>query len=570
MRELTDDYRLWDEFLKEWPIERLATMTLEQYTASGTQGTFTHWLEQKLTNLGSIWGGSAFKFGVYSRGEFKDKSGESGRRYNERYGWYARLGDSPARAFEKVREAIVEIAWAARRGETHRVDAIGVLGEKTCWKIAFLYQDRDRPTIVNVYKRPALVHYLKGEHATEPMDRLQRAVLARKREADGILEFGRDVWLKWASLSANSPGKDNSTEQTASDDSEGPPTEAQRQAMRTSQVPVNRIYFGPPGTGKTYQVLEIMAELSSDAESGMSDNPNFELVTFHQSYGYEEFVEGLRPVLRRHNEGEAGGDVAYEIRDGVFKGLCDRARKEPERRFAIFIDEINRGNVSKIFGELITLIEPDKRYRGDDNPGLSVTLPYSQTKFSVPANVEIYGTMNTADRSLTALDTALRRRFEFVECPPDTRLAGPLSDPKFVDVVNTPLGIDIRQMLETMNRRIEVLFDRDHRIGHAYFLGLKDAAEPMNALAEVFKKRIVPLLQEYFFDDWQKIRLVLGDNQKPRELQFVRTANATSAHLFGNDDEWGSRANREIYELNAEAFRDFRAYRGIYEPVAVK
>ncbi|MBR4736215.1 MAG: AAA family ATPase, partial [Rhodocyclaceae bacterium] len=195
---------------------------------------------------------------------------------------------------------------------------------------------------------------------------------------------------------------------------------------------VNRIYYGPPGTGKTYTLMQLLKEEYGYEEDG-EETPRYRFVTFHQSYGYEEFVEGLRPVL--HDEGNAG-EVRYEIRAGVFKELCERAREEPEQRFAMVIDEINRGNISKIFGELITLIEPDKR-EGAEN-AVTVTLPYSGDKFSVPANVDIIGTMNTADRSLALLDTALRRRFDFVELLPDASTLAQVRDANGV--------IDVPQM----------------------------------------------------------------------------------------------------------------------------
>lgn len=180
--------------------------------------------------------------------------------------------------------------------------------------------------------------------------------------------------------------------------------------------PINRIFYGPPGTGKTH-VLESgsLPHMQAYLELAPDNEPCLTMVTFHQSFGYEEFVEGLRPE-------PLNGQVQYRVHAGIFRRLCERAEQYPDRRFALFIDEINRGNVSKIFGELITLIEPSKRqpFNPDGTPDTSrpathVRLPYSGAPFGVPVNVDLYGTMNTADRSLAHLDTALRRRFEFVE-----------------------------------------------------------------------------------------------------------------------------------------------------------
>ncbi|MEZ2309890.1 McrB family protein [Paraburkholderia sp. RCC_158] len=213
----------------------------------------------------------------------------------------------------------------------------------------------------------------------------------------------------------------------------------------------------------------------------------YSFVTFHQSYGYEEFVEGLRPVLNGDAE---TGEIQYEIRAGVFKDLCRRARSAPDQRFAMVIDEINRGNISKIFGELITLIEPDKR-EGAEN-AVSVTLPYSGDSFSVPANVDIIGTMNTADRSLALLDTALRRRFEFVPVMPDAR-DEPSAPLHGLRVTAGEHVIDIPRMLAAINQRVEALYDRDHCIGHAYFTALAqvpDGDERLVALQQVFSNRI--------------------------------------------------------------------------------
>ncbi len=205
-------------------------------------------------------------------------------------------------------------------------------------------------------------------------------------------------------------------------------------------------------------------------------------VTFHQSYGYEDFIEGLKPEV-------VDGNISYRVASGVFKSFCEQARYE-SGNCVFIIDEINRGNVSKIFGELITLIEDDKR---DE---LRVTLPYSHEEFSVPKNVYLLGTMNTADRSIALLDSALRRRFNFVEMMPRPELLRENVD-----------GLNLQKVLATLNARIEKLLDREHTIGHAYLIKCKSIAD----VAAAFRHKIIPLLQEYFFDDYARIQEVLGD-----------------------------------------------------------
>ncbi len=300
-------------------------------------------------------------------------------------------------------------------------------------------------------------------------------------------------------------------------------------------------------------------------EAKTSHMERFSFVTFHQSYSYEDFVEGLRPVID-HEQGD--GEVRYEIRDGAFKKLCERARLSPDDRFAMVIDEINRGNVSKIFGELITLIEPDKRESCAN--AVAVTLPYSGKSFSVPANVDIIGSMNTADRSLALLDTALRRRFEFVAVMPETSdTQGPLAGMR---IRSGDKEIHIPYMLATINARIEALYDRDHTIGHAYFRSLQPAIaaekEPFTELVRIFRNRILPLLEEYFFDDWNKIRLILADNQKPAHLQFVQEINGSGTdlrRLFGPNHDLNEHSESRRFNLNERAFGDPDAYIGIYE-----
>ena len=335
---------------------------------------------------------------------------------------------------------------------------------------------------------------------------------------------------------------------------------------KSDKPPKNVIYYGPPGTGKTFDLQALLEKEYTDAEYG----ERYEFVTFHQSYGYEEFVEGLRPVITKRGKKRAAdteaaatsdGEVRYEIKPGAFLRLCDRARKNPSRQYAMVIDEINRGNISKIFGELITLVEVDKR-EGAKYP-VSVTLPYSAESFSVPSNVDVIGTMNTADRSLALVDTALRRRFEFVESmPKPSVLAGAI-------VTHNGVDIYIEQLLIMLNKRIEALYDRDHTVGHAYFTRIKDLKDEdrFGELKTVFRNKIIPLLEEYFFEDWQKIRLVLGDNQKPKqEHQFVHEIGREEdlLALFGREHELDQYAIRSRYQLNAAALDEPDAYVGIY------
>jgi 5-methylcytosine-specific restriction protein B len=262
------------------------------------------------------------------------------------------------------------------------------------------------------------------------------------------------------------------------------------------------------------------------------------------------------------------GEIGYEIPPGVFKELCRKARLTPDQRFAMVIDEINRGNISKIFGELITLIEPDKREGAEH--AISVTLPYSKETFSVPPNVDILGTMNTADRSLALLDTALRRRFDFVPVMPDTRdeTGAPLYDLRVT--VNGQI-IDIPRLLEAINERVEALYDRDHTIGHAYFTRLRnmpDGDDRFVALAQIFRHRILPLLEEYFFEDWQKIRLVLADNQKPEPARFVTESvdhEEDLSRLFGDDHGLDIYATKRRYAVQVSAFSNPDAYIMVYQ-----
>ena len=716
MSDFSTYYAQWDEFLAVWPRSRLADMTLDEYNLAGSKDSFTYWIEARLDDLGSIWGGSAFKFGVFSRKDTEAKESDAQRSYSATHGWYSSLGATAQEAFEQVRGFVVKVADWAAQGDLASIDAFAHLGEAFKWKIAFHYQNRQHPTIVATFTRPPLAAFT-GESSSLSMGELQQAAVARRPEEVGILEFGRQIWEEWSKKNLSvwklSHGKNDFSVQEwqeyldnklaviyhdtgkgqgdafqkapvgtlfylchgnerlplvgqfispvepcgehdgwiqrryrvlkeciktggyqgaqkgwtpnyrstfwqvpkssladfensllkpffgidlaelatlAGEPTEELPAENRSQPLsvaplKRSQKPdcFNHIYYGPPGTGKTYTLMRL---LEQSYQPQIADLPNpdwiapedtfkdgeyvrcYSFITFHQSYGYEEFVEGLRPVLN----GEQSADVAYEIRPGVFKELCRKARQAPDQRFAMVIDEINRGNISKIFGELITLIEPDKRDPLDGStPPLEITLAYSGEKFSVPANVDIIGTMNTADRSLALLDTALRRRFQFIPLLPDT---GAKPGSALVGLVVTKDGkaIDVRAMLECINERIEVLYDRDHCIGHAYFTALKtlpDDGTSFAALAKTFQHCIIPLLEEYFFEDWHKIRLVLGDNQKrDSSTQFITESDGEEQDLtalFGDDHGLNSYATRRRFRLQAEAFDEPDAWIQIYQ-----
>ena len=255
---------------------------------------------------------------------------------------------------------------------------------------------------------------------------------------------------------------------------------------------------------EAFEILEKSKNFVPDTNKSIK---NYEFITFHQSFSYEDFIEGIKPKLD-----DSDKDVSFEIKDGVFKKLCLKAEADSANDYAIFIDEINRGNVSAIFGELITLIENDKRIGGANE--IKVRLPYSKSEFGVPSNLFIIGTMNTADRSVEALDTALRRRFSFTEIMPDSTLLNKIE-------FN---GFTLDEVLETINERIEVLLDRDHTIGHSYFLKLESG--DVEGLKSVFANNIIPLLQEYFYHDYEKIALILGEGFiKIKENKTVKFAN---------------------------------------------
>lgn len=249
----------------------------------------------------------------------------------------------------------------------------------------------------------------------------------------------------------------------------------------------------------------------------------------------------------------------YELRThainyGKLEGLLAPSKKTLKPQpYVLIIDEINRGNISRIFGELITLLEESKRKGRAES--LDIILPYSKKTFSVPDNLYVIGTMNTADKSLAQLDLALRRRFDFIEKAPQPDLL------KGLNIHN----VDIGKMLEVINERIEVLLDAEHQIGHSYFIPLKESMtdnEREELLADIFKNKILPLLREYFFDDWSRISLVLNDQSKPKEYRFLSSGGKRSLRdLFGSSESEIIQDRRSY--INQDAFMAPEAYQGI-------
>jgi len=258
----------------------------------------------------------------------------------------------------------------------------------------------------------------------------------------------------------------------------------------------NIILYGVPGVGKTYSHKKLIdmieskehsdndifssleKHISSDFYDTAKGEDRVKFITFHQSFGYEDFIEGFRP--------DEDGNIT--LQDGIFKTFCDEAKENKEKNYYFVIDEINRGNISKIFGELITLVEPSKRLT------LHVALPYSKKEFSIPSNLYIIGTMNSTDKSIALIDIALRRRFAFLKMEPN---------PEIVD------NDEAKDMMKKLNEKITEILSEDYRIGHSYFMDIKNKED----LTFTCKYKIEPLLEEYFYGD-DRVKEVLKIMEK--------------------------------------------------------
>ncbi len=365
------------------------------------------------------------------------------------------------------------------------------------------------------------VEWLSLEEWRQPDFEGRLTTVWRMKKDVNLLEAERHIFGKTPIMTIPKPGMPSSTPTVIVSKSfmlprlTGIPARIQGILERKGQV----ILYGPPGTGKTYWAEVTASELAART----SFNTTFDQLTseqltallgddrtsrgkvricsFHPAYGYEDFLEGFRPE-------PVNGQMQFVPRDGIFKQLCQDALASPGEKFYLIIDEINRGDIPRIFGELLTVLEKDKR-------GKSILLPLTNTPFKVPDNVYLIGTMNTADRSIALLDTALRRRFGFIEVMPD-------SDPlKHAAVGGIPLGL----WFEALNQRIREHVGRDARnlqIGHAYFLEKEQPITDPATFARVIQDDILPLLEEYCYEDYAKLEKILGPGLVDARNQSIR------------------------------------------------
>lgn len=256
----------------------------------------------------------------------------------------------------------------------------------------------------------------------------------------------------------------------------------------------------------------------------------FSFVSFHQAYGYEEFVEGIRPHIADN------GQMSYRIESGAFLRLCQQAKQDPSHRYAMLIDEINRANVARVFGELMSLIEPSKRAGQTDS--LSVNLAYSRQPFSVPSNVDIYASMNSQDHSLAPLDMAFRRRFEFIECQPQPQLLG--------KVMANGIEIDLAKLLTALNERILQNLAKDSQIGHSFLWGI----DSLQALSAAFSHSIIPQVAQACQHHGQVLQAIFGQ-------RFIR--------LVDNKKATGFMAQQAGFDINTQALDEPNSYLAIYQ-----
>lgn len=655
-------------FIKAFPADSLAKISLDQYClGKGTNDSFCWWIEVGLKNVMGYFGvGNAAQNILYFR--------QDGSLYKNSH--LADLSDLKALRYTlKIQSVIANakpaegLLWIDDDQEIYEradVEPRVAVGPGRKLRLLSCYHSN---AIIPISSTRHIGHFLKVFGLSNKEIPKDKAPVARmfklieiyklaKKQVPNLSTYGFMTALYDPKLGISPKASEEDTELEDGFMEDYEPV---------SKVSLNTILYGPPGTGKTHntinEALHVLEPALIDDKETTRENllaafnrykaaGQIVFCTFHQSFSYEDFVEGLRALT-------VNGVINYAVEAGIFKSLCERARQgttatedpfsdalvklkkmceeaedrlvletktgkkfeieyeggatfklypestknknsnyvanidhvrklyftadksntyntsyveglltflkkkcglpdlpnvekseNQQRKYVLIIDEINRGNISKIFGDLISLIEPTKR--SGQPEALSVMLPYSKEEFSVPSNVYLIGTMNTADRSLAGLDIALRRRFTFTEMPPQY---DELSQKTVVD-------INIGQLLQVMNERIEVLLDRDHCLGHAYFIGLKNK-DTLENLSSIFKLQILPLLQEYFFEDWERIAWVLNDQNKSSDHAFITKNSVIVRSLFGDKGPDNLQNENIRWSINPDAFSKIESYRQI-------
>lgn len=480
-----DKNELLKEFLKKWPIDKLEKMTLEEYT-NHNNNSFTYWLEYITKPLGSIRGGGAQKFGIYAANNARNDNTCIG---NNDYAWCKKYGDSQEKAFIEVRDKVLSIATCARENKWEDIDKIE-FGEATKWKIAFLYSDKKLIPFFN--KKDWLIPIAErlgfaGDAKKEKVSKLNIFILSKKETNQDLFDFYNELVNIYHK--EIEPTLKNKTTNEAIKTEEVEKNEdinflndvyISNGDIKTIKALLERkkniILQGAPGVGKTFAAKRIAYSMI-----GKKDENLIKIVQFHQNYSYEDFVEGYKP-----NE-----NGSFKLKNGVFKKFCNRAEQDDKNKYFFIIDEINRGNLSKIFGELLMLIE-------DTHRGETINLAYSGEKFCVPENVYIIGMMNTADRSLAMIDYALRRRFSFFEMQPA------FENEKFIKMIKGENLKKVVEKIKGLNNTIckDASLGKGFCIGHSYFCNLTDDNE--ETLKNIINYEIAPMLKEYWFDDINK------------------------------------------------------------------
>ena len=546
------------KFVKRFPLDKLLDIPIEEYIVLKANypetynDTFTYWLERKEEIGGAIGGGNSSKFYIYM-----DTSGKycigygSKKRYIE--------GDELKYEYHELISKIVKSIEFAKEDNIEEIKELNPpLWNMVLLKILSIYMP---DKFIDIYSSAVLVPL--AEILNLDTDKSPENIIAINYLATKKLK-AMDEFKKWEMFKLS-----NFVWETISKDTRSISNEIDE----LNEDNKNFILYGPPGTGKTYNVINKALEIidpegySEIAEENnretilnkykeLVDKGQIDFCTFHQSYGYEEFIEGLKSdgkgnfvtedgILKRiaYNAAYEGLKDEYKEDEGSYDDKKvkvnnyinkERAFKEA-KKFVLIIDEINRGNISKIFGELITLLEEDKRI-GTSNQ-IVANLPYTKEKFSLPNNLYIIGTMNTSDKSIAQIDIALRRRFIFEEMMPD------------YDVLDEIDGIELDKLLIEINERIEFLLDRDHLIGHAYFVNCNSYLDIINVVIN----KIIPLLQEYFYGDNERVGMILGGiGLSKNDKSIVYREEKSAEKIFKGFKNISDLGSKEVFRVKTE------------------